>query len=431
VRGITLSTVAAGSGSAPYLEQLAERGGGRYYPVVNMEDVPQIFIEETIKTVGSYLIEEQFVPALTADSPILRGLAAQGWPSLYGYNGTQLKDAAQQVLTSPEGDPVLAQWQYGLGRSVAWTSDMKGQWGIDLVRWERFGTFVAQLVGWTVPRQTENALNAEARIEGTQAIISAEARDNDGNPLPDATVSATVIGPDGDTQAVPLRQVGPGQFQATVPSPQTGSYLVQLNAQRNGQPLGQQMVGMVVPYSPEYRQQQSNPALLQSIAEATGGRLIETPSAAFEQNLASVRRAQEISMPLLLLVALLLPLDIAVRRLSLRWRDLSEARSWFGNRLSSRTAQPATVQPMLGSLQRAKARANARTTRSAASEQHTTQQQEEKMSGTTQSPATSTNQPSPDEETRSVEAPQPPAQSPTEEDPLARLRAAKDRARRR
>jgi hypothetical protein len=82
-------------------------------PRANMEDVPQIFVEETIKTVGSYIIEEPFVPTLAGDSAILRGLTDVGWPSLYGYNGTQIKSSAQLILQSPQGDPVLAQWQYG------------------------------------------------------------------------------------------------------------------------------------------------------------------------------------------------------------------------------------------------------------------------------------------------------------------------------
>ena len=426
-KNITLSTVAAGGGSAPYLEELAERGGGRYYPVVNMEDVPQVFVEETIKTVGSYLIEEQFVPTLVGDSPILRGLTNQGWPSLYGYNGTELKDAAQLILRSPKGDPVLAQWNYGLGRAVAWTSDMKGQWGVDLVRWDRFATFAAQLVAWTVPRQAENALNAQARIEGTQAIITADAIGPDNQPLTDAAVSATVIGPEGNPQAVPLRQVGPGKFQATLPSPQTGTYLVQLNAQNNGQPVGQQMVGLVVPYSPEYRQQQSNPDLLKLIASETGGTLVETPAAVFEHNLATVRRAQELSLPLLLLAALLFPLDIAVRRLGLRRRDWADSRAWVAGRIPARRQQAAAAQPMLGSLQQAKARAGARGVRRRAPEMPNEPVIEAQPA--LRRPSPPVERPSPAETRRAAEAP--PTSAPAaSDDPMARLRAAKDRARR-
>lgn len=423
--GITLSTVAAGGGSAPYLEQLAEEGGGRYYPVTNMEDVPQVFVDETVKTVGSYLIEEQFVPTLVGDSPILRGLTDGGWPALYGYNGTELKSTAQDILRSPEGDPVLAQWQFGLGRAVAWTSDLKGQWGTDLVRWQGFGQFAAQLVGWTVPRDVENALNAQARIEGTQATITAEAVGQDGQPLTDATLSATVIGPDGVQQPVTMRQVGPGQFQATLPSPQTGSYLVQINAQRDGQPVGQQMVGLVVPYSPEYRQQQSNPALLTSIAAETGGQELTNPAAVFEHNLTAVRRSQEISLPLLLLVALVLPLDIAVRRLGLRRRDVRDSRAWLAARLSARSAAQPTADPMLGSLQRAKARASTRNTRRPAAEEQPVQPLPEAPAATRR-PAPPVERPSPAETRQAAE------QAPVadEQDALARLRAAKERARR-
>lgn len=421
--GITLSTVAAGGGSAPYLEQLAEEGGGRYYPVTNMEDVPQVFVDETIKTVGSYLIEQQFVPTLVGDSPIMRGLTDQGWPALYGYNGTELKDAAQVILRSPEGDPVLAQWQYGLGRAVAWTSDFKGQWGTDLVRWNNFATFAAQMVGWTVPRNAENALNAATRIEGTQAIITAEAKDKDGNPLPNATLSATVIGPDGQNQAIPLRQVGPGQFQASIPSPQTGSYLVQLNAQNNGQVIGQQMVGLVVPYSPEYRQQQSNPDLLKSIANETGGNVLDTPSRAFEHNLSAVRRSLEISLPLLLLVTLLLPLDIAVRRLGLRRRDFSEARTWAAQRVAARRTQPAAVNPVLGDLQRAKARATLRGARRGGTAPPENTPDDPAVSAPPRRPPRSVERPTPAETQQAASAA-------SDDDPLARLRAAKERARR-
>ncbi len=217
--GITLSTVAAGAGSAPQLEQLAEAGGGRYYPAVVMEDVPQIFVEETIKAVGSFLIEKAFVPALVGDSPILRGVTGGGWPTLYGYNGTQIKDAARELLRSPDGDPVLAQWQYGLGRSVAWTSDTKGKWGVDLVRWDQFGRFASQLVGWTVPVQDTGLLAAEARVEGTQATVSATLNDAQGQPRTDATVGATLVAPDGKTQQLTLRQVAPGEYRRVCPAP--------------------------------------------------------------------------------------------------------------------------------------------------------------------------------------------------------------------
>ena len=125
--GITLSTVGAGGGANPFLEQLAARGGGRFYDAVNPSSIPDIFLKETEQVAGRQIVEERFFPAVSASSPIIRGLDA-GFPSLLGYNGTTSKAAATTVLVSGRSDPVLAQWQYGLGRAVAWTSDATGRW---------------------------------------------------------------------------------------------------------------------------------------------------------------------------------------------------------------------------------------------------------------------------------------------------------------
>lgn len=353
--GITLSTVAAGGGSAPYLERLAQTGGGRYYPAEAMEDVPQIFVDETMKVAGSYIMEQAFLPALSGDSPILRGLTDQGWPQLLGFNGTEAKPTSQIILRAPDNYPLLAQWQYGLGRAVAWTSDMKGQWGRELVGWERFGTFAAQLVAWTVPRQEAGQLAGNAKIEGLQAVVTANVENNAGQPATDATVSGILVGADGVRQDLTLRQVAPGQFQATVPSPATGSYLVQLAASQAGQQLGSTTLGLVVPYSPEYRQREANPELLQTFANETGGRVLTTPGTVFQHDVAAVQRACEIGLPLLLLVALLFPFDIAARRLMLRRDDFAGLR-----RLVPRRGSQASTAPLLGQLQRAKARAQTR-----------------------------------------------------------------------
>jgi Mg-chelatase subunit ChlD len=45
--GITLSTVGAGGGSNPFLEQLAKNGGGRFYAAANVQSIPDIFLKET------------------------------------------------------------------------------------------------------------------------------------------------------------------------------------------------------------------------------------------------------------------------------------------------------------------------------------------------------------------------------------------------
>lgn len=417
-QGITLTVVAAGSGSANYLEDLAIAGGGRYYPAEDMGEVPEIFLQETITAVGNYIIEEPFFPAIAADSPILNGFE-DGFPQLYGYNGSTIKDTARNVLVADDQSPVLAQWQYGLGRSIAWTSDAKGQWARNWVRWEQFPRFAAQLVGWVIPEQTAQNVSTDVHVENAQTIIDVVVRDNNGNPQEDLRMTASLIR-EGETEnRISLTQVAPGEYRASVPSPAPGTYLVQLSGQQEGRTIVQEVAGLVVPYSPEYRQNQSNPALLLELMELTGGRQLSAPEDAFLHNLSSVARAQEIALPLLLVALLLVPADIAVRRLMLRRKDVAESRIWMRTRLSWQPRPAAPPDPTLARLSSAKQRVRGNADRrSPAPDQPANRQ----PPVTTSPESTGAGRESAPDTERNAQ---------TADDPLERLREAKARARRR
>jgi uncharacterized membrane protein len=355
--GVTLSVVAAGGGSADYLNTLAETGGGRYYPAESMEEVPDIFLQETITAVGNYIVEEPLVPTLLGDSPIVENLGS-AWPTLYGYNGTTLKETARAVLVAPDESPILAQWQYGLGRSIAWTSDTQGRWGRDLVRWEQFPRFAAQLVGWVLPDGSNTSLNTTMQVEGTQTVIDVVV-DGDEQASENLDLSATIIGSDGTQVQAALTQVAPGEYRTTVPSPAPGTYLVQLAGSDDGRAVVHDTAGLVVPYSPEYRSGQSKPELLKALGDLTGGTPLSEPAQAFEHTAQQVSRAREIGLGLLWLALLLLPLDIAVRRLLVRRSDFATAAPW---RRAAAAAGPPTP-PTLASLQSAKERGEARLAR--------------------------------------------------------------------
>src|SRR6185503_6842343 len=60
--GITLSTVGAGGGANPFLQDLATQGGGRFYDAANPASIPDIFLKETQQVSGQQIIEEPFFP---------------------------------------------------------------------------------------------------------------------------------------------------------------------------------------------------------------------------------------------------------------------------------------------------------------------------------------------------------------------------------
>ncbi len=425
-KGITLSVIAAGEGSAEYLKALAEDGGGRYYPATDMMSVPDIFLKETVKSVGQYIIEEPFYPLPASPSPVLRGIDQNTLPALLGYNGTSPKGTSRLDLLTPRGDPLLATWQYGLGRSAAWTSDLKGRWAIDWVQWNEFARFSSQLVSWLLPSPQVEGLSAQVSLQDEGAVINLEAKDEEGRPLNNLNVQGKLIDPDLETVEIPLRQVGPGQYQAVTRADQPGTYLVWLgasNTENNDQPMGQMTLGLVVPYSPEYRAGGINLGLLDELARITGGSQLTNPVEAFLHNLPAAGGARELWRPLLLIAALLFPLDVAVRRLIISRREMEQARAWVIDHLPGRrsTARQGE-EPILGRLFSARERARTRSTPAQGSEKGPELAQP--------------SAPPPVEPAASKPAPaQPKADQPAPKetgptDSLARLREAKKRARR-
>ena len=191
--GITLSTVGAGGGSNPFLQGLAKSGGGRFYDAANPASIPDIFLKETQQVSGQQIVEETFHPIITSSSPILRGLD-EGFPQLLGYNGTTAKPAAQTVLVTARDDPLLAQWQFGLGRSVAWTSDSTGRWARSWVGWDGFTKFFSQLVGWTFPGEETGGIEASLVTDGNTTKLRVESVAEDGSPRDFYTTGVAITG---------------------------------------------------------------------------------------------------------------------------------------------------------------------------------------------------------------------------------------------
>ncbi len=351
--GITLSTVGAGGGSNPFLQKLAAEGGGRFYNAANPSSIPDIFLKETQQVSGQQIVEEPFHPIQTGSSPILRGLDA-GFPQLLGYNGTTAKPAAETVLSTARSDPLLAQWQYGLGRAVAWTSDSTGHWARAWIGWDGFTRFFSQVVSWTFPGDDSGGIEATFVTEGNATKLRVESVDADGSPRDFYSTVATVLDPGLDSSNVRLVQVAPGVYEAPLGEIDAGAYMVRVTQTRPGSSALGRSVGLVAPTPAEYRLLGPNEPLLAALRTATGGRAIELPDEPWVHDLATTASLTPL-WPLLLVLALLLwPLDIALRRVSVGRRELADARRWLLERRSSRVAARSTaVDGMLAARERA------------------------------------------------------------------------------
>ena len=334
--GVTISVIAIGQNAASFLEPLANRANGNFHKVASVEQIPTILTLETVLATRSYIVEETTPPIQTAFSPILNGINAV--PNLQGYIATTKKDAAQVILRSPEPfeDPILASWQYGLGRVVAFTSDATSRWANSWVTWENFPRFWGQTVTWTITEGASNNLETRIEMEGENARVVVDARNNEGAFLNGLNLQASLISPDGEGNVVNLRQIAPGQYEAVFNPDDEGAYFLAINGSGttvtdDGQSIDlafNEVSGWVMTYSPEYNATVTDDSLLATIAEITGGRsLAEEPNTVFEHNL-DERTASSPIRPWLLIAALiLLPFDIAVRRLIITRSDLQRARN--------------------------------------------------------------------------------------------------------
>jgi uncharacterized membrane protein len=357
--GVTLSSIAIGTDAdVNLLQNLAGWGRGRFYDASNPLDVPRFVLSETTEVARAAITEETFTPTAADQTPILDGVTTM--PPLYGFVATTAKPSAIVGLQSPEQDPILAQWQFGLGRAVAFTSDVSARWSSSWTTWSEFSQFWGQVFKWTVPTPQGQTLQVQATVADGRARIVVDAVGADGHFVDGATTIATLAGPRAvapppgqagtatpapasSVATIPLTQVAPGRYVGDAPADLPGSYLVQVSQSSAGQAApATQTYGFAVPYSPEFASVPPDVGLLRELARLTGGSVLTTPADAFAHNLRLADSAQPIWPYLIGALVPIFLLDVAIRRLRfsvvdlVRWLLRARER-WLGQ--ATRAAQ--------------------------------------------------------------------------------------------
>jgi hypothetical protein len=336
-----------------FLEDIAELGGGRYYFTDRAATLPVIFAEETQLAMRSYIVEEPFYPTLTAVSPILTGIEAV--PQLAGYVATSPKPAGRVILTTHQNDPLLATWQYGLGRAAAWTSDATGRWAQQWVGWDEFSRFWAQVVRWTIVERTEVPVEMKVAMEGEVAHVAVDAQDAGGAFVNGLDAGVSIVGPDGNPVQVELLQTAPGRYEGAFVPQAEGAYVMRLTGSLEDEEVVALTTGWVMGYSPEYASLEGDPTYLAGLAEVGGGGVLAEPAEAIAHNIRGVGMRRDLWPYLLALATVLLPFDVGVRRLALGRRDFVRIWAWVVARLPGRRPVAETPSPV-GRLFQAKAR---------------------------------------------------------------------------
>jgi len=320
---ITLSSVAVGDGAdQELLEQLAQTGGGRYYFCDDPNAVPQIFAKETVEASKSAINELPFVPLTVRPTQVLSGLGLDSAPFLLGYVMTRPKPTSEFILASEAGDPVLVWWRYGLGMTVAFTSDAKSQWAAEWLTWPNFGPFWAQVIRHAMRKSESKGVFVEVERHGEDARVVVDSVDESGRYINEAETNLTLIEPNLGRQDLKLVQTAPGRYEAKFTTPRSGSYHLELSQAKDGATTFRQTRGVVVGYPDELRLGPPDEELMKRVAAASGGTFKPSAAGVFNLGTRMALRATPL-WPYLLMAALVAFLiDVALRRI-----DFS---LWFG-----------------------------------------------------------------------------------------------------
>lgn len=319
---VTMSAIAVGSDAdTALMSRLAKDGAGRYYFTERVRDIPRIMAKETSIAIGATTVQGHVQPQLVSPSPILRGIVPAELPQLQTYAVTTPKDAAETILMSPSGDPLLASWQYGAGRTVAWTSAVSDDWASDWKSWPDLTKFWGQTLRYAMGSPIEPGLSVSVDTEANVSKVKVDAVTEDGNFIDLANVEATAVSPSGKAIAYPVRQNAPGRYETTIGTEETGAYELRVTLRRGGQPDRSESIGFVSLNDPETRTLAPNDRLLKRFAAATGGHQISLPEQAFADGPKPSGLGWQPLWPWALgLGLILLPFEVAARRLrGLNW----------------------------------------------------------------------------------------------------------------
>lgn len=275
-QGVRVTTVAVGSHGtigSTMMQNLARQTGGKYYVVKSASALPKIYQREARRVARSLVYEPKppVQPQIVLHHEIVQGVG-EVVPPISGFVLTSVKQnpLVEVIMRSPQpasekNSTILAAWTYGAGKAVALTTDAGRRWADEWTKWGSYDKLFSQIVRWSMrPTGDTGNFSVATDVRDGRAQIVITALDENEEFLNDQLMSATVIAPDMTTRTVHIEQIAPGRYVGDFPSQESGSYLIMVNP---GPGRAAIRTGVNIGYSAEYRDNETNMALLASLAK--------------------------------------------------------------------------------------------------------------------------------------------------------------------
>ncbi len=307
---VTISTVGLGLDvNRAFLSKVAVGAEGKSYFLDDPAGLEQLLLRDVQEHTGMTAVEKQLRPRVLQKVEILDGVDIENAPALQGYIRFQSRPTAETILEADQKDPLLARWQYGLGRAAVFASDAKNRWAINWVSWAGFDRLWANIFRDLLPHAAGSEATADFDRAANELVLDYHLSGN--VPDPGTAPDIFVIGPENFHAPLKVSKVAAGHYRGRLAiGANQGLFRVR--------PLADSAAFPEVGF---YRQEDemleygNNEQLLRQVAAATNGRFQPTPRQVFQSGGRSTSSTMEL-WPVLLVLALLLNLAELVMRKS-------------------------------------------------------------------------------------------------------------------
>ncbi|OYW24208.1 MAG: hypothetical protein B7Z55_02765 [Planctomycetales bacterium 12-60-4] len=207
------------------------------------------------------------------------------WEALAPLVGaTKLRPKSELVevwAQTRDGTPLLCAAEVGRARVAAFGGDTTYQWVLH-DQAEEHQRFWRQMILWLARKEADTNQPVWAKVEprnfhpGGTVPIEFGARDDSGQPVPDAEFSVEIIKPGGKKESLAVRKGTDSSFADFTNTDLPGDYWARVEARHGGSLIGMEASTrfIVDPTDLELDQPNADYETLQKIADITGGQLL-------------------------------------------------------------------------------------------------------------------------------------------------------------
>jgi len=362
---IQISTVAVGTHGAPgatSLQQIAAATGGKYYVVKNPKALPRIYQREARRVARPLMYEPDggVSPAIVYPHEMLGGVEGP-LANIRGYMRTTIKDSPlvevairDPNITDPNIATILASWNYGNGRTVAFTSDAGHRWADSWISQPYYDKLYSQMIRWSMrPINESGKFTVSTNAQDGKVQVVVTALDEEDAFLNHLSISGSALGPDMERIALNLQQESSGRYVGEFDAADSGSYFLALNP---GADYSLIRGGVTVPFSSEFTDREANLPLLEELASQVprdgevGELLVGEMSIddmdellkydTFRRTLPYARSSDMIWPFVLWFAMFVFFVDIFIRRVSIGFEWLAPVNAWFRANVLREELQP-------------------------------------------------------------------------------------------